>query len=78
MTCPWILSAACVVPDRADGQLDIHIFFGASKGLSTVEDLDCGQFIEILFHERGELAEMLAASFTGNLGQRPDVSLKPF
>ena len=55
-----------VVPNRADGQLDIHIF-GAGKGLTTVEGLDCSQFIEILFHERGELAEVLATSFTGDL-----------
>lgn len=61
-----LVRPASIVPDRADGQLDIHIF-GASKRLSTVEGLDRSQFIEILFHERGELAEVLAASFTGNL-----------
>ena len=61
LVCP-----AGVVPDRTDGQLDIHIF-GASKGLATVEGLDRSQFIAILFHEIGELAEVLAASFAGNL-----------
>jgi hypothetical protein len=61
LVCP-----ACVVPDRADRQLEVHSF-GGSKSLAGVESLDRSQFIEVLFHEVGEPVEVLAAFFSGNL-----------
>jgi hypothetical protein len=53
-----LVRPASVVPDRADGQPDIHVF-GAGKGLTIVEGLDRSQFIKIVFHKRGELTEVL-------------------
>ncbi len=64
-----------VLPDRADEQLDVHIF-SPSEGLVTFESLDSSQFVEVLLHEFGKLVEVLAAFFPGTL--RPQVYLKVF
>ena len=61
-----LVRPASVIPERANRQLEVHSF-GASEGLASVESLDRGQFIKVLFHEVGKLVEVPATFFTGNL-----------